>query len=44
MQARGYQGEFLTINPHVMQPKDWRALAIIVVVCLILQVAGRLGG
>ena len=42
MQARGYAGEFLTINPHVMRPKDWRGLAMIVLVCIGIQLVGRL--
>jgi cobalt/nickel transport system permease protein len=32
MLARGYQGEFLTINPHVMQTRDWIALLILVLI------------
>jgi cobalt/nickel transport system permease protein len=42
MQARGYAGEFLTINPHIMRPKDWRGLAVIVLVCIAIQLVGRL--
>jgi cobalt/nickel transport system permease protein len=42
MQARGYTGEFLTINPHVMQRKDWVALVVAGLVCILLQLAGQI--
>lgn len=41
MQARGYAGEFLTINPHHMRKQDWLAVASIVVTCILLQIVGR---
>lgn len=42
MLARGYNGQFLTINPHVMCTSDWMAGAMAVVVLLLLQVMGRI--
>ncbi len=42
MLARGYNGQFLTINPHVMCTSDWMAGAMAVVVLLLLQVMGRM--
>jgi cobalt/nickel transport system permease protein len=41
MQARGYAGEFLTINPHVMRSQDWVALALTIVAALTLQLIAR---
>jgi energy-coupling factor transporter transmembrane protein EcfT len=42
MQARGYQGHFQTLNPHVMQPGDWLAGIVAILFLLILQVVGRI--
>jgi cobalt/nickel transport system permease protein len=42
MQARGYKGEFLTINPHVMQQKDWLAVLLVSILCILLQLIGRI--
>lgn len=42
MQARGYAGEFLTINPHIMRRRDWAALAIAAAAALIIQLSGRI--
>jgi cobalt/nickel transport system permease protein len=42
MQARGYVGEFLTINPHVMRPKDWISLGVAIAACGLILLIGRL--
>jgi cobalt/nickel transport system permease protein len=41
MLARGYSGQFLTINPHVMCASDWMVGAVAVMMLLLLQVIGR---
>jgi cobalt/nickel transport system permease protein len=41
MLARGYAGQFLTLNPHVMRPRDWTALLLAVVTLLLVQLVGR---
>ena len=43
MLARGYHGQFLTINPHVMCTSDWMVGAVAVILLLLLQVIGRMG-
>ena len=40
MLARGYQGHFETINPHIMHPKDWVGLGIGVLCLFVVQVLG----
>jgi len=42
MLARGYNGQFLTINPHVMCTSDWIAGAVAGIILLLLQVMGRM--
>jgi cobalt/nickel transport system permease protein len=42
MQARGFQGEFLTLNPHVMRPRDWTAGALALAVVAVLQLIAHL--
>jgi cobalt/nickel transport system permease protein len=42
MLARGYRGQLLTMNPHVMRQPDWLFLALGVGVIVALQVVGRL--
>ncbi|HEU5102724.1 MAG TPA: cobalt ECF transporter T component CbiQ [Roseiflexaceae bacterium] len=42
MLARGYAGQFLTINPHIMRRRDWAVLLLAGVVLLIVQLVGRL--
>jgi len=42
MVARGFQGQFLTLNPHVMHSIDWYALAIILLVLSLIQVIGHI--
>lgn len=42
MLARGYTGQFLTINPRVMRGIDWKVGAVAVTILLLLQVIGRL--
>ncbi len=37
MLARGYRGELLTLNPHVMKTRDWQALALMVVGLVVVQ-------
>jgi cobalt/nickel transport system permease protein len=41
MLARGYAGQILTINPHVMRRRDWTVLLLAVVMLLALQLIGR---
>jgi len=41
MLARGYTGQFLTINPHVMRGLDWMIGTVAVIVLLLLQALGR---
>jgi cobalt/nickel transport system permease protein len=41
MLARGYTGNFQTLNPHVMRPKDWASLAALIGVLALLQLIGR---
>ncbi len=42
MLARGYRGQLLTMNPHVMMTHDWLALLWGVLVIIGLQVIGRI--
>ena len=42
MLARGYRGQLLTLNPHVMGASDWVAGGAAVVALCLLQVIGRL--
>ena len=42
MLARGYTGQFLTLNPHVMRPGDWTMGALAVAWLLLLQLVGWL--
>lgn len=42
MLARGYRGQLLTMNPHIMNRLDWLFLALGVGVIVVLQVFGRL--
>lgn len=42
MLARGYAGELLTMNPHVMQTADWLALGGFAILLLFIQAVGRL--
>jgi cobalt/nickel transport system permease protein len=44
MLARGYDGQLLTLNPHVMRASDWAAVAGAVVALLVVQAIGRLVG
>jgi cobalt/nickel transport system permease protein len=41
MLARGYDGQFLTLNPHVMRPGDWAIGLIAFVILLLIQIVGR---
>ncbi len=42
MLARGYSGHMLTLNPHVMQRRDWIATALAGAVLILMQIVGRL--
>jgi cobalt/nickel transport system permease protein len=42
MQARGFAGEFLTLNPHVMRRHDWTGSAIAIAVIAIVLLIGHL--
>lgn len=42
MLARGYNGQFLSINPHVMRATDWAIGTLGVITLLLFQLAGRL--
>lgn len=37
MTARGFQGEFLTLNPHVMITRDWAALLVMFLALVLVQ-------
>jgi cobalt/nickel transport system permease protein len=41
MLARGYSGQFLTLNPHTMRPGDWLIGLAGAVILLIIQIVGR---
>jgi cobalt/nickel transport system permease protein len=41
MLSRGYAGQFLTLNPHVMRPRDWLALFVAAICLLALQLVAR---
>jgi len=43
MLARGYNGQFMTINPHVMCTSDWVVGIVAVAILVLLQVVGRMG-
>ena len=42
MLARGYRGQLLTMNPHIMRQPDWLFLALGAGLIVALQVIGRL--
>lgn len=41
MLARGYRGQLLTMNPHVLTPKDWQILITAVLVIVGIQIMGH---
>ena len=41
MLARGYDGQFLTLNPHVMRSGDWAIGLIAFIILLLIQIVGR---
>jgi len=41
MIARGYQGHFVTLNPHAMRAKDWLTGGAAVIWLLLAQIIGR---
>ncbi len=42
MLARGYNGQLLTMNPHVMTPRDWLTALAALLLLAAIQLAGRL--
>lgn len=42
MLARGYRGQFLTLNPHEIQARDWLLGGLAVLLLLLLQLLGRM--
>lgn len=42
MLARGYHGTLLTLNPHVMRPRDWLWGALALSLILAIQLLGRI--
>lgn len=42
MLARGYMGEYLTLNPHLMQRRDWLVIGMVITSLLLIQVVGRI--
>jgi cobalt/nickel transport system permease protein len=42
MQARGYSGQLLTLNPHEMHAKDWILGTLAVAILLLLQLIARI--
>jgi cobalt/nickel transport system permease protein len=42
MLARGYGGQFLTINPHLMRALDWEIGTTAVIILFLIQLVGRL--
>ena len=43
MLARGYRGEFRTLNPHLMRREDWTVGMLAMLFLLLLQVISRTG-
>jgi cobalt/nickel transport system permease protein len=41
MLARGYNGEFLTLNPHAMRPNDWAIGGVSLTLLVLIQLAGQ---
>lgn len=44
MLARGFSGELMTLNPHMMRPRDWFFVASILVLLVTIQLIARLIG
>ncbi|MEJ2747611.1 MAG: cobalt ECF transporter T component CbiQ [Anaerolineae bacterium] len=42
MLARGYRGQLLTMNPHVMETDDWLGLGTAVLILSLIQIIGHL--
>ena len=42
MQARGFRGQFLTLNPHHLSLKDWTAFLLVLLSLLVIQFSGQL--
>jgi len=43
MLSRGFQGQFLTINPHHMKRRDWLAAGLSVMFLVSVQIVARVG-
>jgi cobalt/nickel transport system permease protein len=41
MQARGFRGQFLTINPHQLTRRDWFSAALTLTLITLIQIIGR---
>jgi cobalt/nickel transport system permease protein len=41
MLARGYTGQLLTLNPHVMKRRDWIAVGVALMAMVLVQVVAR---
>lgn len=41
MLARGYRGQLLTMNPHLMRPRDWLGLGTAVLLISLIQIIGH---
>ena len=44
MLARGFRGRFVTVNPHMMQRRDWIMGGLAVIALIMMQVVARLRG
>ena len=42
MLARGYRGQLLTMNPHIMVRHDWLYLGVGILLIIVLQLIGRI--
>lgn len=41
MAARGFQGQFVTVNPHRVRRRDWAMGGLAIVVLMLLQIIGH---
>ncbi len=42
MLARGYNGQLLTLNPHIMKRRDWIAATLALLGLILIQIVGRI--
>jgi cobalt/nickel transport system permease protein len=42
MLARGYSGQLLTLNPHILRTRDWLAVSLLAIFFVSIQALGRL--